>query len=87
MEKVSLIDMQNLGIVCYDIGFDENYLVLNGDNLKITIQGQFSGKQKTFCQFLYEFLKSRLNFKYSRKKDDTHRFCISEITDSENVVT
>ena len=42
--------------------------------------------QKTFSRFLSAFLKSTLNFEYFEKKDDPHRFCISEITDSENVV-
>ena len=47
---------------------------------------QLSQKQKTFSEFLAAFLKSRLNFEYFEKKGDPHRFCISEITDSENVV-
>ena len=47
---------------------------------------QFSQKQKTFSEFLATFLKSCLNFKYSEEKDDPHRFCNSDIMDSENVV-
>ena len=47
---------------------------------------QLSQKQKTFSEFLAPFLKSILNFEYFEKKEDPHRFCISEITDSENVV-
>ena len=47
---------------------------------------QLSQKQKTSSQFLAAFLKSRLNFEYFEQKDDPHRFCISQITDSENVV-
>ena len=43
-------------------------------------------KKKTFSEFFAAFLKSKLNFKYFEKKDDLHRFCISEITNSENVV-
>ena len=65
---------------------DEKYPVGNRDNLKIPIQMQLSQKQKTFSEFLAAFLKSCLNFKYSEEKDDPHRFCIYEITDSENVV-
>ena len=65
---------------------DEKYLVLNRDNLKISNQAQLSRKQKIFSQFLSVFLKSRLNFKYFRKKDVPHRFCLSHITDFENVV-
>ena len=47
---------------------------------------QLSHKQKTFSNFLAEFWKSRLNFEHFEKKDDPHKFCISEIMDSENVV-
>ena len=31
-------------------------------------------------------LKTTINFEYFEKKHDSNRFCISEITDSENVV-
>ena len=47
---------------------------------------QLSQKQKTFSQFFAAFLKSRLNFEYFGKKYDPDGFCISEITESENVV-
>ena len=47
---------------------------------------QLPHKQKFFSVFLAIFLKSRLTFKHFEKKDDPHRFCIFEITDSENVV-
>ena len=49
-------------------------------------QIQLSQKQKRFSEFLDEFLKSRLNFEDFEKKDDSHSFCVSEITDCENVV-
>ena len=65
---------------------DEKYPLPNRDNLTIPIQIQFSQKQKIFSQFLSVFLKSRLNFEYFEKKDDPHRFCISEIRDSVKVV-
>ena len=65
---------------------DEKYPVLNRDNLTISVQMQLSQKQKTFSEFLAAFLKSWLNFEYFEKKDDPHRLCISEITDSGNVV-
>ena len=48
---------------------------------------QSSQKQKTFSQLFAEFLAGRLNFKYFEKKDDPHKFCISEIRDSEIAVT
>ena len=65
---------------------DEKYPVLNRDNLTVPIQMQFSKKQKNFSLFISAFLKLRLNFKHFQKKDDPQSFCISDITDSENVV-
>ena len=52
----------------------------------ILIQMQLSQKQRKFSQYFTVFLKSTLNFEYFEQKDDRHRFCISDITDSENVV-
>ena len=75
-----------LGPLVNTLAADEKYPVLNRDNLTIPIQMQLSQKQKTFSQFFAAFLKSTLNFEHFEKKDDPHRFCISEITDSENVV-
>ena len=78
--------MPNLGTAFYHIGADEKYPLLNRDNLTIPIEMQLSQKQKTFYQFFAVFLKSRLNSTSLGKKDDPHRFCISEITTSKNVV-
>ena len=47
---------------------------------------QLSQKQKTFSESFPAFSKSSLNFQDFDKKDDPHRFLISQITDSENVV-
>ena len=58
---------------------DENYSLLHRDNLT---QILFSQKQKSFSAFFSAFLKSTLNFEQFPKKDDLHRRCISEITDS-----
>ena len=60
---------------------DEKYPVLNRDSLTIPIQMHLSEKQKASYQFLAAFLKYLLNFKYFEKKDDFHRFWISETTD------
>ena len=46
----------------------EKYPAFKRDNLGISIQVQLSHKQKTFSQFLPEFLKSSLNFKYFDQK-------------------
>ena len=77
---------QILGLLVNTLAADEKYPLLNRDNLAIPIQMQLSQKQKTFAQFLAEFLKSIKNFEYSKRKDDPHRFFISEITHSENVI-
>ena len=81
-----LLTCKILGLLVNTLATDEKYPVLNRDNLTIPIQMQLSQKQKTFSEFFAAFLKSRLNFKYFLKKDDPPRFCIFEITDSENVV-
>ena len=65
---------------------NDTYPVLNRDKLTIPVQMQLSQKQNFFSQLVLTFLISRLNFEHFGTKDDPHRFCISEITDSENVV-
>ena len=65
---------------------DEKYLALHRENLTKPIQMQLSKKQKTISEFFRAFLKSILNFKYFGSNDIRHCFCISEITDSENVL-
>ena len=62
---------------------DDKYCLLYRDNLRQPIQILLSQKQKTFSQFFSAFLKSTLNFEHSRKKDDPHSRCISQITVSE----
>ena len=47
---------------------------------------QLPQKQNTFCDYFAPFLISTLNFEYFQKEDDSHRFCISKNTGSENVV-
>ena len=43
-------------------------------------------QKQTFSEFVSAFLKSRLNFEHFDKKNKPHRFCISEITDSQSLV-
>ena len=62
---------------------DDKYSFLNRDNLTQPIQMQLSQKQKTFSGFFCAFLKSSLNFEHFQKKDDSHSWGISKITDSE----
>ena len=85
-KKSLLLTWKILQLLVNTLAANEKYPVLNRDNLTIPIKMQLSQKQKTSSQFLAAFLKSRLNFEYFEQKDDPHRFCISQITDSENVV-
>ena len=85
-KKSLLLTCQILGLLVNTLAADEKYPVLNRDNLTIPIQMLLSQKRKIFSEFLAAFFKCRLDFEYFEKKDDPHRFCISEITDSENVV-
>ena len=78
---------QILGLLVNTLAADEKYPLFNRDNLKIAIQLQLSQKQKFFPQFFAAFCKSGGNIERLEKKDEPYRFFISEITDSENVVT
>ena len=62
---------------------DDQYSLLNRDNLTQPIRTQLSQKQKAFSQFFLAFSKSTLNFEHLQKKDDLHSRFISEITHSE----
>ena len=62
---------------------DGKYSLFNRDNLTEPIQMQLSRKQKTFSEFYSPFLKFSLNFEHFQKKDDSHSWCISKITESE----
>ena len=85
-KKSLLMACDFLGLLVNTLATDEKYPLLNRDNLTIPIQMQLSQKQKTFSQIFPAFLEFRSNFEYFEKKYDPHSFCISEITDSENVV-
>ena len=77
---------QILGLLVNILAADEKHPVLKRNNLTILTQTELSQKRKTFSQFFAVFLKSSLNFKCFQEKDDAHRFCPSDITDSDNVV-
>ena len=62
---------------------DAKYSPLNRDNLTQPIQMQLSQKQKSFSQFFSAFFQSSLNFEHFQKKDDSHSWGISKITESE----
>ena len=77
---------QILGLPVNTLAAGEKDSVLTRDNLKTPIETQLSQKQQTFSQSFAPFFKSSLNFQHFDKKDGPHRFLISKITDSENVV-
>ena len=51
------------------------------------IQMQISQKQENVSEFFSVFLKSTWNFEFFEQKDGPHRFCVFEITHSENVAS
>ena len=77
---------QILGLPVNTLAADEKDPVLNRDNLTIPIEMQLCQKQNIFSEFFARFLKSAISFKSFKTKGDPHRFCISDITDSEQVV-
>ena len=62
---------------------DGKYSLFNRDNITQPIQMEVSQKQKTFSEFFSAFLKSNLNFEHFQKKDGSHSWGISKITESE----
>ena len=84
-KKTILLIWKIFGLLVNTLAAEEKYSALNRQSLTISIQMQLPQQKKTFSQFFSPFSKSKLNFKHFEKKDDTHRFCISEITDSEDV--
>ena len=55
LEKLSLFDMQNLGLLVNTLAVDDNYPVPNRDNLTIPIQMQLYQKKKPFLNVLLHF--------------------------------
>ena len=49
---------------------NDKHFLLNRENLTQQIETQLSEKQKNFSEFFFAVLKSTLNFKHFRKKDD-----------------
>ena len=81
-----LLTCQILGLLVNTLPTNEKYPLLNRDTLTIPIQTKLSEKQKSFSEIFAAFLKSIRKFQRFEKKYDTHSFCISEITNSENLV-
>ena len=51
---------------------DDQYSLLNTDNLTQPYRTQLFEKQKPFSEFFLAVLKSTLNFEHLQKKDDLH---------------
>ena len=81
-QKSLLLTCKILVLLVNTLAANKMYPLPITDNLTIPIQMILSRKQKLFSQFF----EMKLKFYTFWKKDDPHRFCISEITDSENVV-
>ena len=64
---------------------NDNYPVQDCGNLSSPIQMKLSLKPTIFSDFFVSFLESTSNFKHFEKKDDSHSYFISEITDCERV--
>ena len=64
---------------------NDKYPVQDCVNLSSPIQMQLSLKPTIFSDFFVPFLESTSNFKHFEKKDDSHSYFISEITDCERV--
>ena len=67
---------------------DDKHFLLNRDNLTKPIQILLPKKQKAFSQkkIFFAFSNFRLNIEHFTKRDNPHRWCISEITDTEKRV-
>ena len=85
-KKYLLVICKVLGMFVNILTADDKCFRLNRDNLRHPIQMQLSDKQKKNYQFFSDILKSKWNFKHFEKKNETHSWSISEITDSENVL-
>ena len=67
-KKCLLVRCKVLTMLANIVTADENYSVLNRDNLRQPIQMQLYQKQKTFSQFVSTFLKWSLKFSTFSKK-------------------
>ena len=85
-KKSHFLTCKILILLVNTLAVHEKYPVLNRDNLTIPIQMQLSQQQKPFLHFSLHFWNLAEISNILKKKDDARRFCISEITDSENVV-
>ena len=68
--KISvLLNFEILPVFVNTLTADDKHPVWDCENLQFPIQMQWSQKQKSFCEFFVQFMKSSWNFQHFRKKD------------------
>ena len=72
LEMSVLVIHKILRLLVNTLTADDKHYLLNRNNLAQPIQIQLSEKQKIFSEFFLPFLKSLLNFKDLRMKDEPH---------------
>ena len=82
-KKCLLVICKILGVFVNTLTADGMYSLLNSHNLLQHLQMILSQKQKNFSWYSFAIWKCRFNFENFQKKDDRHRWCIVELTDSE----
>ena len=82
-KKTLLLMFKFLRLLLNILTFDDQYSPPNRDNFRQPIQLQLSQKQKIFSRFFCTFLKSIFKLEQFQKKDQSHSWYISEMTESE----
>ena len=72
LEMSVLVIHKILRLLVNTLTADDKHYLLNRNNLAQPIQIQLSEKQNIFSEFFLPFLKSVLNFKDLRMKDEPH---------------
>ena len=72
LEMSVLVIHKILRLLVNTLTADDKHYLLNRNNLAQPIHIQLSEKQKIFSEFFLPFLKSVLNFKDLRMKDEPH---------------
>ena len=78
-----LVICKILGLFVNPLTANDKYSLLNRDNLFQHLEMQLFRKRKTFGEFFLVFLKFKFNLKDFQKRDDSHSWCISELTHSQ----
>ena len=79
----SVINIKILKLFPNTLSANGKYSLLDRGNWTERIQMLLSRKQKTFSEFFSSFLKTSSNFEDFQKRNDSHFWFISKITDSQ----